>query len=1233
MTRNNHKNKATSTASNSATAPASMKEDDKHPFIVVSHRKKPSGTPAGAHTTARSSVENTATPVSSKHSYASKVVDKTALPMRSPVRTRSSTQSTGILVTISSFGAFHYRIFPVIQQIISTIKTSQDPFLETWRKITTQSSNKVTESSSFRTVSKALGLNDNDLLAYRRFIESCPLIGNYVTIEDGTVPNGFMYYLKSGPSRTGKSPHSLESDSVASRQSLFSVDNSSVVLNSQKSHENIKKIVTDKISTATETKPDSNTGDNISASDEEITDPTSLIHMDDDEATCSTLKTTLEDGFDSSTAINDPAVQSNVAYATCYNNNGDFTLMMLKFWPAILHFITEQPHHEHSKQWNLWMGAGLHPETDLAQVKQITGLHTLDQIYLFLRDSPALQQKFDIIWDHKINYRQRGMLETPTRDNTYRQTNEDTSYVDFDHIPASFKPFHQLVFNLINKQCNMEAFQQDTWDSWIHDGLRAETDWRDIYNILHITSISAYIGLMCQFPIFATTFTITWATDKGGFYYAYKQPTFSLHQKYLSTGRNNNLQLPTLSTAQHSTQGIDVQLLATRLTKLEERFSTFDTLRHYTQASEIQSSVKSLIYEELQSLDVALKRKSTQFQAQMHKTIDTLLKEVYAAANDGHAAMMATHDEMLKEHKNLIAEIQAIDEGHQESVKLINEFMPYIPELNTIKDKLVQFLEMKEQPKWPHNLGSVDQGSGSADHQSVRSQPPLSSTNAHWAAGPPKPIASRWVNFRARMQTPPDPPHGNGLRDQHIQAPLYNNPVDQDQNVPAPQHHSPVDHRPSSSGNYRPPDTVTAKHTPSTHHGHGHSTAFPEPPIGKIGTAPISNSGHNVPHTVHVNSAGEHHDLPPVNHDAAIKRAKIQYTGIGDFFVFYHQLLNGMAQFGIYLSHLDNVRYQESVCPAEYNGITITPHRYQLMASTLYQKLQNPEVIPHEHTAIRHIINRYAEQNDGYKVLYAMLELIHPVLHQDAVLLPPKSTECNEDIHLYAQKFDSWLKYEAYANRPYTARETVNLFLRELSSHFAPAISRIRRLMDTWNQYDANVPEPLRLSSLPVTIERYMNEETNTPYVRRIHHPQSPRKSGRSSGTPEDKGKDPRHDKTKDLRPSKDHMCRLCGGYGHDDEHCDFTAKLLNVQDTAKKVDARLKEKLKDQYKLEQQKRRNRKLRKKVGVIRQMLDDGIHPDEVDDALAALPGLMDDQDNMSDTDSASSGMDNGEDHQA
>jgi len=83
-------------------------------------------------------------------------------------------------------------------------------------------------------------------------------------------------------------------------------------------------------------------------------------------------------------------------------------------------------------------------------------------------------------------------------------------------------------------------------------------------------------------------------------------------------------------------------------------------------------------------------------------------------------------------------------------------------------------------------------------------------------------------------------------------------------------------------------------------------------------------------------------------------------------------------------------------------------------------------------------------------------------------------------------------------------------------------------------------------------------------------------------------------------------------------------AKWINAQDALKTVDAKLKERLKDTYKQEQQRRRNRKLCKKVGVIRQMLDDGVHPDDVDEALAALPHLLDSQDDVSDTDSEPSG---------
>lgn len=47
--------------------------------------------------------------------------------------------------------------------------------------------------------------------------------------------------------------------------------------------------------------------------------------------------------------------------------------------------------------------------------------------------------------------------------------------------------------------------------------------------------------------------------------------------------------------------------------------------------------------------------------------------------------------------------------------------------------------------------------------------------------------------------------------------------------------------------------------------------------------------------------------------------------------------------------------------------------------------------IPMGYTAIQNIINQYAELNNGYKVLYEMLELVHLALHQyvDAMMALP----------------------------------------------------------------------------------------------------------------------------------------------------------------------------------------------------------------------------------------------------
>lgn len=65
----------------------------------------------------------------------------------------------------------------------------------------------------------------------------------------------------------------------------------------------------------------------------------------------------------------------------------------------------------------------------------------------------------------------------------------------------------------------------------------------------------------------------------------------------------------------------------------------------------------------------------------------------------------------------------------------------------------------------------------------------------------------------------------------------------------------------------------------------------------------------------------------------------------------------------------------------------------------------------------------------------------------------------------------------------------MNHFIRELSPTFAPAVDRIRRLLDGWNPFDNNIPEALKITSLPNTIKRNMMEETGKlpPCIRRMH--------------------------------------------------------------------------------------------------------------------------------------------------
>jgi hypothetical protein len=156
--------------------------------------------------------------------------------------------------------------------------------------------------------------------------------------------------------------------------------------------------------------------------------------------------------------------------------------------------------------------------------------------------------------------------------------------------------------------------------------------------------------------------------------------------------------------------------------------------------------------------------------------------------------------------------------------------------------------------------------------------------------------------------------------------------------------------------------------------------------------------------------------------------------------------------------------------------------------------------------------------------------------------------------------------------------------------------------LDSWQPFDKTVPELLKLTSLPNTIERFIHEETGATFShptihrtqdKRPHHPKKP-------GT------------QNDARTTVDKYCHYCGTHGHLSTNCDFMAKLLIAQDSLTKVDTKVRKDLQDNFREEQRKKRDKKLKKKTGMIRQLLDTGGSREEIDAILASIPDQEDTQ---------------------
>ena len=132
------------------------------------------------------------------------------------------------------------------------------------------------------------------------------------------------------------------------------------------------------------------------------------------------------------------------------------------------------------------------------------------------------------------------------------------------------------------------------------------------------------------------------------------------------------------------------------------------------------------------------------------------------------------------------------------------------------------------------------------------------------------------------------------------------------------------------------------------------------------------------------------------------------------------------------------------------------------MASSLFDKLLAPTVIPFEYTNARNAINRYTKQHDGYQVLRALIKEVHPGLRRNALISPPTSIDC-DDIYDYATQF---LMFEILKGRLYNPRDQMNKFFGGLDMTYEPALQRLQPVIDTWMDDRSAFEEEVNARSL-----------------------------------------------------------------------------------------------------------------------------------------------------------------------
>ncbi len=150
------------------------------------------------------------------------------------------------------------------------------------------------------------------------------------------------------------------------------------------------------------------------------------------------------------------------------------------------------------------------------------GTESLDQLFLFFRNYPALQDDFELEWAHKINYRHKHQLKPITTPHCSNKNQNHTSpetihnsvsATIIDH-PIDFGIFHRKVYTLIDHWAHQPIKQNEEgwtiWNKWTWKGLKPNSTFAEIMKIMDINSLQGYVKKMNIFPCFISHVQLVW---------------------------------------------------------------------------------------------------------------------------------------------------------------------------------------------------------------------------------------------------------------------------------------------------------------------------------------------------------------------------------------------------------------------------------------------------------------------------------------------------------------------------------------------------------------------------------------------------------------------------------------------------------------------------------------------------------------------------------------------------